>query len=154
MYQIFTKGPSQYGPKSMEKPNKFEILDYTHETFSRGAGGPKNHIFAYFKWWSMSHPKNFMLFFTHYGRSSNPENFRILAYLFVGETGGYPLAAQNPLIFKLLAMPAKVAGPDQNRSGFLISSMIPNFWDINEKILKKLGSKSTCDIEGHSVNMH
>ena len=151
LIHFYTERPSGYDLKSTGKPKKSGIGRSGNVTFSRGAGGPKNHIFAYFEWWSMSQPKNFMLFFTHYGRSSNPENFRILAHLFAWETGGYPLAAQNPLIFKLLAMPAKVAGPDRNRSGFLISSMIPNFWDINEKILKKLGSKSTCDIEGHSV---
>ena len=100
--QVYTKNPSRYGPKSTEKPKKSEIGDDTHVAFSRGAGGPKNHVFAYFEWWSMSHPKNFMLFFTHYGRSSNPENFSVLAHLFAWETGGYPLAEQNPPNFQFL----------------------------------------------------
>ena len=150
---FYTETPSRYGPKSTGKPKKFEIGDYTHVTFSRGAGGPKNHVFAYFEWWSMRHPKNFMLFFTHYGRSSNPENFSVLAHLFVWETGGYPLAEQKPPNFQFLAVPAKGAGPDRKRSGFLMSIMIPNFWDINKKILEKLGLQSVCGIEGRSVNV-
>ena len=146
LIHFYTERASRYDLKSTGKPKKFEIGDYTHVTFSRGAGGPKNHIFAYFEWWSMSQPKNFMLFFTHYGRSSNPENFRILAHLFASETGGYPLAAQDPLIFKLLAVPANVAGPDRKCSGFLSTisakinfnlSIVSSFWLVEFGALLK-----------------
>ena len=99
---FFPKTPGGYEPKSSEKCKKSGIGRSGNVTLFHGVGGPKNHIFAYFEWWSMSHPKNFMLFFTHYGRSSNPENFSDLAHLFAWETGGYPLAEQNPPNFQFL----------------------------------------------------
>ena len=50
LIHFFPKTPGGYEPKSSEKPKKYEIGGYTHVTFSRGAGGPKNHVFAYFEW--------------------------------------------------------------------------------------------------------
>ena len=50
LIHFYTERASRYDLKSTGKPKKFEIGGDTHETFSRGAGGPKNHIFAYFEW--------------------------------------------------------------------------------------------------------